>query len=125
MKKEIENRQDIELLVNKFYDKVNADTKISKFFNKIVQVDWNLHLPKMYNFWETLLFGKKAFKGNPMLVHVLISKKEMIEKEHFNQWLSLWKETLQENFTGKKAEMAYQKAEQIAGLMAFKIKQHV
>lgn len=57
-----------------------------------------------------------------MLVHVLISKKEMIEKEHFNQWLSLWQETLQENFTGKKAEMAYQKAEQIAGLMAFKVK---
>lgn len=125
MKKEIENRQDIELLVNKFYDKVNADAKISKFFNEIVQVDWNFHLPKMYNFWETLLFGKKAFKGNPMLVHILISKKEMIEKEHFNQWLSLWQETLQENFTGKKAEMAYQKAEQIAGLMAFKVKQHV
>lgn len=94
MKKEIENKQDIELLVNKFYDKVNADAKISKFFNEIVQVDWNLHLPKMYNFWETLLFGKKAFKGNPMLVHILISKKEMIEKEHFNQWLSLWQETL-------------------------------
>lgn len=125
MKKEIENRQDIELLVNKFYDKVNADAKISKFFNEIVQVDWNFHLPKMYNFWETLLFGKKAFKGNPMLVHILISMKEMIEKEHFNQWLSLWQETLQENFTGKKAEMAYQKAEQIAGLMAFKVKQHV
>ena len=123
--KDIENRKDIELLVNKFYDKVNADDKISKFFNEIVKVDWNLHLPKMYDFWETLLFGKKAFKGNPMLVHVLISRQEMIEQEHFNQWLSLWRATIDENFEGKTAEMAYQKAQQIASLMAFKVKQNV
>ncbi len=123
--KDIENRKDIELLVNKFYDKVNADDKISKFFNEIVKVDWNLHLPKMYDFWETLLFGKKAFKGNPMLVHVLISRQEMIEQEHFNQWLSLWRATIDENFKGKTAEMAYQKAQQIASLMAFKVKQNV
>ena len=123
--KDIENRKDIELLVNKFYDKVNADDKISKFFNEIVKVDWNLHLPKMYDFWETLLFGKKAFKGNPMLVHVLISRQEMIEQEHFNQWLSLWRATIDENFEGKTAEMAYQKAQQIASLMAFKVKQNI
>jgi hemoglobin len=121
--KDINDRKDIETLVNKFYDKVNADDKISHFFNEVVKVDWNLHLPKMYNFWETLLFGKKAFKGNPMLVHVLIAKNEMIEQEHFDQWLSLWQKTIDENFKGERAEMAYQKAQQIAGLMAFKVKQ--
>jgi hemoglobin len=124
MKKDIDNRNDIKILVNKFYDKVRADDKISHFFNKVVKVDWELHLPKMYDFWETLLFGKKAFKGNPMLVHILIAQKEMIEQEHFDRWLKLWKETLTENFNGKRAEMAYQKAQQIAGLMAFKVKQH-
>jgi len=122
--KDIEDRKDIETLVDKFYDKVNADNKISHFFNEVVKVDWNLHLPKMYNFWETLLFGKKAFKGNPMLVHVLIARNEMIEQEHFDQWLSLWRRTIDENFKGEKAEMAYQKAQQIASLMAFKVKQH-
>jgi len=122
--KDITNRKDIETLVNKFYDKVNADDKISKFFNEVVKVNWDLHLPKMYNFWETLLFGKMAYKGNPMLVHVLISREEMMEQEHFDRWLKLWKETLDENFQGEKAEMAFQKAQQIAGLMAFKVKQH-
>lgn len=122
--KDIENRSDIEQLVNKFYDKVNADDKISHFFNKVVKVDWNLHLPKMYNFWETLLFGKKAFKGNPMLVHVLIARDEMIEPEHFDQWLHLWRTTIDENFKGEKAKLAYQKAQQIAGLMSFKVKQY-
>ncbi len=122
--KDITNKKDIEILVNKFYDKVNADEKIRKFFNEIVKVDWDLHLPKMYNFWETLLFGKMAYKGNPMLVHVLISREEMMEQEHFERWLKLWKETLDENFQGEKAEMALQKAQQIAGLMAFKVKQH-
>ena len=123
--RDIESRNDIELLVNKFYDRVNVDDKISKFFNDIVKVDWNLHLPKMYNFWETLLFGKRAFKGNPMLVHILVSRQEMIEQEHFNQWLSLWRTTIDENFKGKTANIAYQKAQQIASLMAFKVKQNV
>ncbi len=121
--KDIENRKDIKTLVNAFYDKVNADAKISHFFNEIVKVDWDLHLPKMYNFWETLLFGKKAFKGNPMLVHVLIAQKEMMHQEHFDRWLTLWRKTLDENFKGERAEMAYNKAQQIAGLMAFKVKQ--
>ena len=121
--KDINDRKDIETLVNAFYDKVKADTKISHFFNEIVKVDWDLHLPKMYNFWETLLFGKKAFKGNPMLVHVLIAQKEMIHQEHFDRWLALWRKTLNENFKGERAEMAYSKAQQIASLMAFKVKQ--
>lgn len=55
--KNLETRQDIEDLVNRFYDKVQKDETIGFFFNDVAKVDWDHHLPKMYSFWETLLRG--------------------------------------------------------------------
>lgn len=64
--RDIENREDIILLVNTFYDDVKADKTIGDIFNKVVAVNWDEHLPKMYDFWEGILLGGGAFKGNPM-----------------------------------------------------------
>jgi len=50
MKKDIENRDDIIRLVNTFYDKVKPDETIGYFFNRVVDVNWEKHLPVMYNF---------------------------------------------------------------------------
>lgn len=65
MKKDIKNRKDIELLVNKFYDKVKADKSISHFFTDTVHVNWKQHLV-MYDFWENIVFFTGAYEGNPM-----------------------------------------------------------
>ncbi len=119
--KKLENRADIEQLVNTFYKKVQADSVIGYFFNDIAKVNWNDHLPKMYSFWETLLFGKASYKGNPMAAHFPINEIEAMEKHHFEHWLKLWTETVQELFEGETAELAIYKANNISQLMAFKM----
>lgn len=119
--KKLESREDIELLVNKFYEKVGQDETIGFFFNDVARVNWGHHLPKMYGFWETLLFGQISYKGNPMAVHFPINEKVAIEKHHFAHWLQLWTETVEENFTGEIADMAINKATNIANLMAHKM----
>lgn len=119
--KKLETREDIELLVNKFYDKVGKDEKIGFFFNDIAKVNWSEHLPKMYKFWETLLFGQVSYKGNPMAAHFPINEIQAMEKSHFEHWLKLWTETVEENFTGETAEMAIYKATNISQLMAYKM----
>lgn len=119
--KKLEDRADIEVLVNRFYDKVGRDEKIGFFFNDVAKVDWSQHLPKMYAFWETLLFGQISYKGNPMAVHFLINAEVPIEKDHFAHWLALWTETVEENFTGEMADLAIYKATNIANLMAHKM----
>ncbi|NAW50469.1 sec-independent protein translocase TatC [Elizabethkingia argentiflava] len=119
--KDIQNRIDIELLVDGFYRKVQKDDKISIFFNEIAQVKWNEHLPKMFDFWECLLFGKTTYKGNPMQVHFPINETKAMEKEHFERWLKLWTETIKENFSGKIADLAIYKAQNIANLMSYKM----
>lgn len=119
--KKLETPEDIKLLVNKFYDKVVKDETIGFFFNDIAKVNWDLHLPKMYKFWETLLFGKVSYKGNPMAKHFPINEMQAMEQHHFKHWLSLWIKTLEENFEGEMAENAKTKAGNIANLMAYKM----
>ncbi|AZB21319.1 group III truncated hemoglobin [Kaistella haifensis] len=119
--KKLETRADIELLVNRFYEKVADDEKIGFFFNDVAKVSWDRHLPKMYSFWETLLFGQISYKGNPMAMHFPINEKVAIEKHHFEHWIKLWTETVEENFTGEMAETAIYKATNIANLMSHKM----
>lgn len=119
--KKLETREDIELLVNKFYDKVAKDETIGFFFNDVAKVKWENHLPKMYSFWETLLFGQVSYKGNPMAMHFPVNEKVAIEKRHFEHWIKLWTETVEENFMGEMAETAIYKATNIANLMGYKM----
>ncbi len=119
--KKLESREDIELLVNSFYAKVIKDETIAFFFNDIAKVNWDHHLPKMYSFWETILFGQMTYKGNPMAVHFPVNEIAALEKRHFEQWLKLWKETISERFQGENASMAITKSENIAKLMSFKM----
>ena len=119
--RDLETIDDIKTLVDTFYMKVQKDDTIGFFFTKIAKVDWSQHLPKMYQFWETLLFGNVSYKGNPMLKHFPINHQKPIEKHHFNHWLSLWTATVNENFEGEKADLAIYKAKNIANLMSYKM----
>lgn len=68
--KELENREDVKFLVDTFYDKVNQDDILSPVFNDVAAVNWAKHLPKMYDFWETLLFASQSYKGRPFDAHM-------------------------------------------------------
>jgi hypothetical protein len=49
MNRDIENRKDIEQLINAFYDKVREDELIGFIFNDVAKVNWQKHLPVMYD----------------------------------------------------------------------------
>jgi hemoglobin len=59
-----------------------------------------------------------------MVKHIELSRKEPLNPEHFERWLSLWVTAVTENFDGQKAEEAIQRAKLIAELMKFKVQQH-
>ncbi|MBX7045223.1 MAG: group III truncated hemoglobin [Ignavibacteria bacterium] len=123
--KELNTTSDIEFLIVEFYKKVVADDLIGKFFTIVVNFNWDLHIPIMVSFWETVLFGKSSYKGNPMIKHIELNKLSKLEEVHFERWIKLWKETVNENFTGLKAAEAISKAETIAKLMQSKITQKI
>lgn len=120
---DIQSRQDIQLLVDEFYKRVMADDLIGVFFTEVVKLDWNTHIPIMYDFWETTILGKPKYKGNPMLKHIQLNEKKPLMPQHFERWLLLWEKAIHENFAGVKAEETIARAKQIGALMEFKIKQ--
>jgi hemoglobin len=107
MKKDIESRRDIELLVNAFYNKVKVDELLGPVFQNL---NWPHHLPIMYNFWSSLLLGDQTYAGNPLQKHFPLA----IDHRHFQQWLTLFTQTLDENFLGEKTNEAKLRAQSIA-----------
>jgi len=108
-------------MVDSFYDKVNSDDILSPIFNKIMQVNWDTHLPIMYQFWGSLLLGEHSYYGNPMQKHMQISKIVSLGPKEFERWLYLFKQNIDELFEGEKADEAKLRAENIARLMEFKV----
>ena len=119
--KDLENKNDIELLINTFYDKVKKDETIGPIFNQIIGDNWSHHLPVMYNFWNLVLFSAAGYTGNPVKKHVEMDKKIALQKEHFDRWLQLWDETVDSLFTGEIADLAKNKASIMAHLINMKV----
>ena len=113
--------ESIKILVNQFYLKIEKDALLRVFFVDIARVDWEEHLPTMYAFWDTILNGSGAYKGNPMAVHFPINRIKHLERYHFDQWLHLWTETCKETLYAEQAEIAIKKAQNIAGIMSLKM----
>ena len=61
LNKEIESFEDIQKLVNCFYDKVRKDELIGPLFNARMRDRWPQHLEKMYRFWQTVLLGEHTY----------------------------------------------------------------
>jgi hemoglobin len=120
MKKDITNRADIELLINTFYDQVKTNATIGHFFSD-KKVNWEHHLPIMYNFWENILFYTGQYNGNPMAVHKQLNQEFPLSKTDFAEWIRLFKATADQLFAGDNTELIKQRAQSIALVMELKI----
>lgn len=111
VKREIENREDVSLLVHTFYGQIRQHEILGPIFNGIID-DWDEHLDKMVDFWESnLLYARKYF-GNPMIAHISVDQKINYEvsSKHFGFWLNLWYKTLDDYFEGDIAQLARDRA---------------
>lgn len=116
MKTDIKNREDVYLLVSSFYARVRKNPEIGHFFNEVID-DWPSHLEKLTDFWETNLFMVSKFRGNPMRAHKEVDSQfnHSIEQKHFGEWLNMWFQTIDELFEGERANIAKNRARNMAG----------
>jgi hemoglobin len=122
MKQDIQNRNDVSLIVNQFYKKVRVNPELGPIFNNVIS-DWNHHLSHITDFWESQLFRKNVYKGNPLQKHVELDRQtnNSISNDLFGLWLQLWIETLDETFEGKKVNLAKNRARNIASYLFMEI----
>ena len=119
---DIQDKDDIKILVDAFYKKVLEDEVIGFIFTQTVKFIWEKHIPTMYDFWDSTLFHTSIYRGNPMQKHIVLNDKIELTNHRFERWLSLWESTVDENFKGKKAKEAKEKARTIGEIMKYKIK---
>ena len=120
-KRDIENRADLERLLEVFYRKVFKDDLISHFFIEVVPLNLETHIPVIADFWESVLLDGRGYRKNVMEIHLKISEKSKIDKEHLDRWVKIFSETVDELFEGAKASLAKQRAASIATMMNIKI----
>ena len=116
--KNITGRVEIELLVNTFYEKVNKDKGLSPMF---AEVHWETHLPVMDDFWKNVMFHTDNYSVNPMVKHHMVHQKHPLTKQHFEMWLLLFEETVDDFFSGPNAILIKERARSIAIIMEMKI----
>ncbi|WKL47266.1 group III truncated hemoglobin [Flavobacterium pectinovorum] len=125
MKKQIENRTDVEFLVHQFYAKIRADEEIGFYFNTMIK-DWVMHLEKLTDFWETNLFAVKKYKGNPHTVHNEVDAHfgEKITSNEFGIWLNHWFQTIDEHFEGENADTLKRRARKMSTFLYMSMFEH-
>lgn len=108
---------DVKLLVDTFYGKVRADALLAPVFNERIQDRWPQHLERMYTFWQTVLLEERTYYGAPFPPHAQLP----VDHAHFQQWMSLFTETVDELFTGLVADEAKWRAGKMAQMFEYKI----
>ncbi|MEQ1732266.1 MAG: group III truncated hemoglobin [Bacteroidia bacterium] len=124
MKRDIENINDIQLMVNTFYERVQQNEVLAPIFEARIGNRWPEHLEKMYRFWETILLNNHTYSGAPFAPHATMP----IDNSHFEVWVDVFNGTLADLFEGEVAKEAKARGTLMAALFASKLqyinKQH-
>lgn len=124
LRKEIENRKDVDFLVHRFYQQIRANESLGPIFNQVVE-DWDHHLIHLSDFWEMILLqsGPGRGKFNPVRVHRDVDSAidYQIDQEHFGIWLALWFQTVDRYFVGDQAAYAKDHARRMAHMLFMRI----
>lgn len=116
-KNDILTLEDVKLLVDAFYTKVREDQLLAPIFEERIGNNWPIHLEKMYGFWQTILLETPVYSGSPFLKHMNLP----VQKEHFENWISLFNSTVDEHFTGEKADEAKWRAARMGEMFQYKL----
>lgn len=111
---DIADRADVERVVRAFYAKAMTDTMIGYLFTDVAKLDLDAHIPRITDFWETVLLGSGSYSGGAFAVHQQLHDRSPLRGGHFERWITLWTLTVDERFAGPTAEQAKAHARRVA-----------
>jgi hemoglobin len=112
--RDITDRADCERLVRAFYAKAMTDPMIGYLFVDVAHLDLEAHVPVITSFWETILLGAGSYGGGAFAPHASLHRNAPLRRGHFERWLTLWGETVDELFAGPCAQEAKEHAVRVA-----------
>lgn len=114
---DLDTRDRIEHFVRDFYRAVAQDDLLGPIFAGM-HVNWPAHIDKLVDFWSWQLLGERGYEGNPLRAHEPVDRRFPFRTEHFERWLSLFDETVDERYAGPHADLARHRARRMAGALA-------
>jgi hemoglobin len=90
--------EDLEPLLVAFYATVEADELLAPYFEP---VDIVAHIPRIADFWSTLLFHTGRYTGNAFRPHLEMPN---LRADHFERWLATLDATLDASHAGPNTE---------------------
>jgi len=117
MKPDLDSPQQIQRFVEAFYGKMLRDEQLAPIFLEVAAVDLKHHLPLIRSYWEKLLLGEGDYRRHTMNIHRAVHAKRPLTANDFERWLSFFHCTVDENFSGPKAQRAKEVASHIAANM--------
>ena len=114
---DLDSREQVEAFVDAFYDKMLADPVLAPIFIDVAEIDLDVHLPHIKDYWCKLLLGETAYRRHTMNIHRQLHGKRPLEAGDFERWLGLFQRTVDSGWAGEKAERAKRIAASIADNM--------
>ncbi len=111
--RDIQTRADCERLVRAFYGRALTDPIIGWLFTDVAKLDLEAHVPRLTSFWETILLDAHSYGGGAFRPHLELNFKTPLKQGHFDRWLELWRTTVDELFSGPRADLAKSHAERV------------
>lgn len=121
MMRDIESRADIDAIIRAFYTEARKDVHLGYLFDEVAKIDWEIHIPIIVDFWESIVLGSVEYKRNAMEPHFVLHRKSPLLHIHFEKWLKYFHHTINALFAGPNADMMKQRADSIAAVMEYKI----
>ncbi|MBM70600.1 MAG: globin [Haliea sp.] len=116
-KPDLDSRANIERFVDQFYAQVLADPVLAPIFLDVAQIELDVHLPHIKDYWCKLLLGERAYRRHTMAIHRRLHARQPLQSTDFQRWLALFTATVDAGFSGPGAERAKRVAASIAANM--------
>jgi hemoglobin len=111
---DIADRADCERLVRSFYSRAMTDAMIGYLFVDVAKLNLEAHVPVITSFWETVLLGTGDYRGGAFAPHSRLNDKSPLRSGHFDRWVTIWSQTVDELFEGPVAQLAKTHAARVA-----------
>jgi hemoglobin len=106
---------DLHALLATFYEAVELDPLLAPYF---ADVDLPAHLPRIVDFWSTLVFHTGRYAGNAFRPHLAMPG---LTAEHFGRWLATLERTVDARFAGADAARMKELAHRVATSMQLRL----
>lgn len=108
--------EDLHALLTDFYARVEREPLLAPYF---APVDMPAHLPRIVDFWSTLLFHTGRYSGNAFRPHLDMPG---LTAAHFTRWLAVLEATVDARHAGPEAERMKELGHRVAYAMQLRLR---